>query len=383
MKLSFAHTSVLLFSFTFAISCSPKEKGDVKKVKTDSLSSNEVVLSDEQFKNANIRIGQVEQRSINGTIKANGMLDVPPQNLVTVSAPLGGFVKNTDLLQGMKVQKGQAIVTLEHPDYIQIQQDYLDYSSQMEFLQLEFQRQEALAKENVNAAKALQLSRSNYFSTKAKVQGLQAKLRLINIDPAQLEKTGISSTIHLYAPISGYITQVNVNIGMHVNPTDVMFRIIDNGHLHAEAQVFEKDITKLKVGQKVRFILSKDSRERTAKVYLVGKEITPERTIRVHCHLDQEDPSLIPGMYFSAFIETDNQTVSALPENAVVNFGSKDYVFVVKNEALRQYVMTEIKKGNSESSYVEVILPDGMPASSPIVVSGAYELLSFLKNKGE
>ena len=69
-------------------------------------------------------------------------------------------------------------------------------------------------------------------------------------------------------------------------------------------------------------------------------------------------------MYFSAFIETDNQTVTALPESAVVNFGSKDYVFVVKNEALRQYEMTEVKKGNSESSYVEVILPDGLPSST-------------------
>jgi cobalt-zinc-cadmium efflux system membrane fusion protein len=382
MKLSVRRSAFLLL-LACATSCSTKEKDNARKVVTESLSSNEVVLNEEQFKNANIRLGQVEQRNINGTIKANGMLDVPPQNLVTVSAPLGGFVKTTDLLQGMKVQKGQVIVTLEHPDYIQIQQDYLDFASQLEFLRLEYQRQEALATENVNAAKALELARSHYFSTKARVQGLLARLRLINIDPAQLEKGGISSTIRLYAPISGYITQVNVNIGMHVNPTDVMFRIIDNSHLHAEAQVFEKDITKLKVGQNVRFILSKDSRERTAKVYLVGKEITPERTVRVHCHLDQEDPSLIPGMYFSAFIETDNQTVSALPESAVVNFGSKDYVFVVKNEALRQYEMTEVKKGNSESSYVEVALPDGLPSSTRIVIGGAYELLGFLKNKGE
>src|SRR5882762_1346506 len=382
MKLSSLNRLAFLFTLVIATSCSTRQKSDAKKG-VDSLSSNEVVLNEEQFKNASIRLGKVEQRSINGTIKANGMLDVPPQNLVTVSAPLGGFVKNTDLLQGMKVQKGQVIVTLEHPDYIQIQQDYLDFASQLEYQQLEYQRQEALARENVNAAKALQLARANYFSTKAKVQGLQARLMLINIDPAQLEKGVISSTIHLYAPISGYITQVNVNIGMHVNPADIMFRIIDNAHLHAEAQVFEKDITKLKIGQKVRFTLSKDSRERTAKVYLVGKEITAERTVRVHCHLDEEDPSLIPGMYFNAFIETDSQTVPALPESAVVNFGGNDYVFIVKNEALRQYEMTEIKKGNSESSYVEVILPDGLPSSTEIVVGGAYELLGFLKNKGE
>ncbi|HMI67406.1 MAG TPA: hypothetical protein VK517_15290, partial [Cyclobacteriaceae bacterium] len=123
MKLSSLNRSAFLFALVIATSCSTGQKSDAKKGEVDSLSSNEVVLNEEQFKNASIRLGKVEQRSINGTIKANGMLDVPPQNLVTVSAPLGGFVKNTDLLQGMKVQKGQVIVTLEHPDYIQIQQD--------------------------------------------------------------------------------------------------------------------------------------------------------------------------------------------------------------------------------------------------------------------
>src|SRR6266850_3550095 len=162
MKLSCVYISAILLFLGFTTSCSTKQKGEAHKMETDLASSNEVVLNEEQFTNANIRLGQVEQRSINGTIRANGMLDVPPQNLVTVSAPLGGFVKTTDLLQGMKVQKGQVIVTLEHPDYIQVQQDYLDLSSQLEFLQLEYQRQEALAKESVNAAKALQLARSNY-----------------------------------------------------------------------------------------------------------------------------------------------------------------------------------------------------------------------------
>ncbi len=380
-KISQMNKSLWIVALAFATSCATKDKAD--KPESTPANSNEVVLTEEQFKIANILLGQVEQRTISGAIKANGMLDVPPQNLVTISAPLGGFVKTTGLLQGMKVKKGQAIVTLEHPDYIQLQQDYLEGKSQLEFLQLEYQRQEELAKDNVNAAKALQQSRSNFFSTKAKVQGLQAKLRLIHIDPAALEKGVISNSVTLYSPIEGYVTQVNVNIGMHVNPTDVMFRIMDNRHLHAEAQVFEKDITKLKIGQKVRLILSNDSHERTASVYLIGKEITSERTVRVHCHLDQEDASLIPGMYFSALIETDNQTVSALPGNAVVNFEGTDYIFVVKNEASRQFEMKAVKKGNAENGFVEVSLPPELSAHALIVVNGAYDLLSFLKNTAE
>ncbi len=380
MKIVLYKSAVLLL-FAFTNCCTSPEKPKEEQSKT--AHSSEVVLSEEQFKTAGLLLGNVERRNVSGTIKANGILDVPPQNLVTISAPWGGFVKTTELLQGMKVKKGQVIVTLEHPDYIQLQQDYLESKSQLDFLQLEYQRQEELAKENVNAAKTLQQSRSNYFGTKAKVLGLLAKLKFINIDPAELEKGVIRSTINLYSPISGYVTQVNINVGMHVNAADVMFRIIDNTHLHAEAQVFEKDITKLKIGQPVRLTLSNDSRELTAKVYLIGKEITPDRTVRVHCHLDQEDPTLIPGMYFSALIETDNQTVNALPENAVVNFEGKDYIFVVKNEALRQYQMTEIKRGSSANKFVEITLPADFPVQTPVVIKGTYELLSFLKNTSE
>lgn len=381
MKIACLHRSLFVLTLVFASSCTSRERPP--KAESRSVDSTEVVLTREQFNTAALQLGKVEQRSISGTIRANGMLDVPPQNLVTVSAPLGGFVKTTSLLQGMKVKQGQVIVTLEHPDYIQLQQDYLESKSQLDFLKLEYQRQEELSRENVNAAKTLQQARSNYWSTQARVQGLSAKLKFININPVELEKGSISNSITLYAPISGYVTQVNVNIGMHVNAADVMFRIMDNNHLHAEAQVFEKDITKLKIGQKVRLILSNDVKERIAKVYLIGKEITAERTVRVHCHLEQEDPSLIPGMYFSAVIETDSQVADVLPENAVVRFDGKDYIFVVMDSVSLRYRMTEIQRGSAGDKYIAVVLPPGFPAKSQVVVRGAYELLSFLKNTSE
>jgi cobalt-zinc-cadmium efflux system membrane fusion protein len=319
---------------------------------------------------------------MNGTLKANGMLDVPPQNMVTVSAPLGGFVKSTELLQGMKVKKGQTVIVLQHPDYIQLQEDYLTSKNQLEFLYLEYKRQEELAKENVTAAKALQQAKSNYFGTKAKVQGLRAKLKLININPQELENGEIQNTISIPSPISGFVTEVNVNIGMHVNPTDVLFKIIDTEHLHAEAQVFEKDVPRLKIGQQVRVYLSNENKERLAKVFLIGKEITAERTVRVHCHLEGEDPSLIPGLYFKALIETDPQQVTTLPNEAVVDFENKQYVFVEQKAGVLEYEMIEISKLKSEEDFAEVALPSSI-AGRKIVLKGTYALLSILKNTEE
>ena len=372
---------LLLLLTVFWAACSKKDKS----TETTTAQPTEIAhvrLSQEQQKLLGIVLGQPILRSMNGTLKANGMLDVPPQNMVTVSAPLGGFVKSTELLQGMKVKKGQTVIVLQHPDYIQLQEDYLTSKNQLEFLYLEYKRQEELAKENVTAAKALQQAKSNYFGTKAKVQGLRAKLKLININPQELENGEIQNTISIPSPISGFVTEVNVNIGMHVNPTDVLFKIIDTEHLHAEAQVFEKDVPRLKIGQQVRVYLSNENKERLAKVFLIGKEITPERTVRVHCHLEGEDPSLIPGLYFKALIETDPQQVTTLPNEAVVDFENKQYVFVEQKAGVLEYEMIEISKLKSEEDFTEVALPSSI-AGRKIVLKGTYALLSILKNTEE
>lgn len=341
---------------------------------------NQVVLTREQYQLLGIETASAELRQLSGAIRANGMLDVPPQNLVTISAPLGGFVKHTELLQGMKVKRGQVVVVLEHPDYIQMQQDYLDSKSKLEFQELEYKRQQELATENVNALKALQQSKSMYMSTLAQVAGLKAKLKLISIDPADIEKGFIRNTISIPSPISGYVTQININIGMHVNPTEVMMKIVDTEHLHAEAQVFEKDLMQLAIGQHVRLRLSNEQKERYATVYLIGKEITPERTVRVHCHLSAEDKSLIPGMYFSAIIETSGQKLLAVPADAVVSYAGKFFVFAQAKEDKNKFAMVEVGKGISEDGFTALTLPADYEQRQ-LVTKGTYALLGMLKNK--
>lgn len=369
---------ILILSIVSIFSCSKKSEPETKAQTTDT--SLHVALSEEQIKKMGIEVGQPVMRSISGVIKANGMLDVPPQNLVSISAPLGGFVKRTEFLQGMRVAKGQTVVVLEHPDYIQLQEDYLMTKNQLEYLELEYKRQEELQNEKVSAAKDFQMAKSNYQSSKAKLLGLKAKLELINIHPSDIENGEIKSTISIASPISGFISQVNVNIGMYVSPSTMMFRIVDTEHLHAEAQVFEKDIPQLKIGQKVFLRLSNETTEREATVYLIGKEITPERTVRVHCHLEKEDAALIPGLFFSARIETSQIQVSTVPSDGIVLFQNKSYVFV-QTQPL-QFEMVEIEKGVSEGGFTQVTLTEALKEKQ-IVVKGAYHLVSILRNSEE
>jgi len=340
-----------------------------------------VTLTPAQYTAAGITLGKIERKVMSTAIQVNGRLDVPPQNLLTISTPLGGFVKSTSLLQGTKVKKGDVLVTLENQDYIQLQQDYLENVSKLEFLEAEYNRQMDLSKENVNAQKTLQQSKSQFESTKAIVKGLEAKLAMINIVPASLKNGKIQSTISLYAPISGFITTINVSPGQYVSPTEVMFKIVNLEHVHAELEVYEKDIRKIFIGQKVNFLVRGEDQHRIATVYLLGKEISPERTVRVHCHLEKEDASLLPGMFLTANIETAPYETDVVPTRAIQSFEGESVVFFVFGE--NQFKAVPIKTGNSTVEYTAIELPSNTERNKAIVVDGGFQLMGLLKNTQE
>lgn len=393
---------LLLFVFVgsaLMTSCGSKTTEEAATEDHHEEEENTVEFTAAQYKTAGIELGKIENKQISGTIKVNGKLDVPPQQMISVSVPLGGFLKTTPLLQGSRVTKGQVIATIENLDFIQLQQDYIEAQNQLEFTKADYDRQLELAKENVNAQKTLQQAKTSFVSWQAKVSGLREKLKVINIDLKSLEGGAMTSTINLYSPINGYVTEVNVNIGKFVTPSDILFEIVDTEHLHAELTVFEKDAPRLKIGQKVRFTLANETKERIATVYLLGREIGVDRTIRIHCHIDREDTNLLPGMYLKAIVETGGIEVPALPDKAIIDYQGKKYIFyqlseqphrALENEDQKEhegefhFIMMEVQIGNSEMGYTEVILPsDFQIETSQIAVKNAYAILSKMKNKEE
>ena len=384
-----AMITILLFS------CGSPETSTETAVKAETEDHNEaehheerdvITLSPEQYQVAGIKMGSIEMKSLSATIKVNGVLDLPPKNLVSISTPMEGIVKSTEMLQGMRVQKGTIVATIQNTEFIQMQQDYLDLRSQLEFLKQELARQEELSRENVNSKKAVQKARSEYNSVNARLLGQRTRLSLLNINFKSLEAGNISRTFNLYAPITGYVTQVNTNTGAFASTTDMLFKIADTEHLHAELTVFEKDVPKLRIGQKVKFTLANEESERLATVFLIGREISKERTVQIHCHLDKEDGQLIPGMYLKAYVESGSKKVMALPEAAIVEFEGKKYVFVQQqpehnaNKNTSEFKMKEVQTGVTENGFTEVSLLD---TKETIVIKGSYDLLSKVKNAEE
>lgn len=365
----------------------PEDTQTKAEVKVEEKTNNtELVLTEAQYKMANIGMGKPEMRTMSGSLKVSGKLDVPPQNLVSISAKTAGYLLKTDLLQGMSVKKGAVIATLQNPELVDWEQGLLEAKGKLVFATQELERQQLLAKENINAGKSLQSAISEVQLLQIRITTLGEKLRLLGIDPERVSLEHLPTQFSIYSPISGYVTKVNVNIGKYVRPEEVLFEIMDNAHLHAELRVYEKDLGRIKVGQSIRIQLPNETQPRMAKVYLIGKEIDNDRTVRVHAHLDREDAGLTANMFFSAFIETVKQEVVTLPQEAIVNFGDKSFVFLMTGREGADYKFRRIEVGTgiSDGAFTEVVLPETVDIQSETMVTkGAYVLLSKMENAEE
>ena len=341
-----------------------------------------VNLTDVQLKNANLEIGTFQKRNVSSTLRVSGKIDVPPQNLVSISMPLGGYLKSTKLLPGMHVSKGEVIATMEDQQYIQLQQDYLITKSKLHFAQQEYERQKELNQSKASSDKVYQMAESDYKNLRITLSSLGEKLKLIYVNPNTLTESNLSKSVKIYSPINGFVSKVNVNIGKNVNPSDVLFELINPSDIHLNLKVFEKDITKLFIGQKLFAYTNNDPENKhECEIILISKDLSADdHTAEVHCHFEDYDKTLLPGMYMNADIEVKNNEAFTLPEDAVVNFEGKNYIFLQNNK--NQYTMTEINTGEKENNFIEILDIDKME-SKKIVVKGAYTLLMKLKNKSD
>jgi membrane fusion protein, heavy metal efflux system len=348
----------------------------------NKLANNLVSLSAIQMKNADISVSKMELKSISSILKVNGKIDVPPQNVVSISIPLGGYLKSTKLLPGMHLNKGEVIAVIEDQQYIQLQQDYLTAKVKIIYLEKEFQRQKELNESQASSNKVYQQVESDYRSQKVLITALSQKLALVGINPKSISENNITRSINVYSPINGYVSMVNVNIGKYVSPTDVLFELINPKDIHLALTIFEKDIEKLFIGQQLdAYTNYQPENKHPCEIILIGRDLSSNGTTEVHCHFENFDKKLIPGTYMNAEIKVKNKQSMTLPTDAIVRFKGKQYVFVRKNK--NEFEMVEVKLGDSESGFTEIINQKNNLEDEDFVTKGAYSLLMMMKNTAE
>jgi cobalt-zinc-cadmium efflux system membrane fusion protein len=386
------HYKTILFSILILVlGCKDKPTNMVEETH-QTENENIVELTDAQLAQTEIIVGKVEKRKIGHEITVNGVIDVPPQGNISVTVPYGGFLKYTTMLPGSKLKKGQVVATVENPEFIEFQRDYLEALANNEYLKADFERQQTLNDEEVTSAKVFQKAKSNYFINKANVQALESKLRLIGINPSIVKSGKISSVVNVYSPINGIVREVYINTGKYFNPQDVLMDITDASDLHVELKVYEDDIPLIRIGQRIRFRLANAPEKWIeAEVFLIANNVRDDRSITIHGHLKAKNEELLPGMFVNANIEVEALEQYAVPEEAIVRFEGKHYIFKplgIRKEGeqmMSDFEMVEIIKGNEEEGFVAFTFVDKSEnvTKIEIVLKDAFTLLAKAKNSEE
>lgn len=372
---------LFICSLFFLSACNAKTE-QPETAETTEAATNIVTLSPEQIKAAGIRTSKPTQQLMEAAIRVNGVVEAPPENKVTVSFPFGGYIAQTNLLPGMQVRKGQVLAVLQDPQFVQLQQDYLLSRSKLQFLEKEYERQQALNATKTTSDKLFEQTASEFRAERIMVQALQEKLLLLGINPNTLAKGKISRTVNLYSPINGYVSVVNVNRGKYVSPTDVLYELVDPADLHLSLTVFEKDLAAIRPGQQVKAWLTADSsRCYYGSVHYVGKTLDDSRSAMVHCDFTGAVPQLVPGMYLNAEISMAGQMATVVPEAAVVRFGAEEYIFVQKSKG--RFAMTPVQTGVRKNGMVALQSQHPALLQEELIVHNAYAALMQLHNRSE
>lgn len=349
----------------------------------------ELHLSNLKFESLGIKVDTLPTRTLSGTVEANGQLEVPPQHEATVTAILGANVTSIKVIEGDKVNKGQVLAYLSHPNLTNLQTNYVKAHSRLQYLEKEMQRQKRLYEEEVGSGKTYQETLADYQAMKGEVKGYEAQLKQFSLNVEKVQDGDIYQYVPVVSPINGYIEKVKVQVGQFVDPQTEMFTIVNTDHIHADLMVFEKDVYKVKEGQKIAFTVeSVPGATLTAKIYSVGKQFEQNpRAVHVHAEIDQKEEFLIPGMYINGKIRTGNNEVKALPEGAIIEEEGKPYIFMAEaheEEGKTEWAFkaVEIRTGMTEDGWVEIKLLEPLPKDAKVAWNNAYYLISEMK-KGE
>jgi membrane fusion protein, heavy metal efflux system len=377
-----------LFSFLFILSsCNDKKTEETPE---EEKSETEVALTEAQFKTVGIVTGSLENRNLNTIIKANGYTTVPPQNMANVSTLISGVVKDIYVLEGTFVAKGKTLATIQNLEVVEMLEDYKSASANIEYLQLEYDRQKTLTDENVNPRKVFQEVKSKLAVEKARAQAAKTKLQALN---GGLNSS--TSLLPIVSPISGYVGKISISKGAFAETGIPLFEVVDNSQMHLDLNVFEKDLGSISIGQTIDFILTNQGNKSIkATIFGINKSFSNEsKTVAVHAKINAADAKgLISGMYVSANININNSTVPALPKDAVVKDGEKFFVFIQEEHQEKakpktegeshsevHFEAVEVIPGATDLGYTEVKFIKEIPADAKIVVKGAFYLLSAKK----
>jgi membrane fusion protein, heavy metal efflux system len=388
-KISAYIIAAVISMILFSCGNEPAEKPAVEEEKHEEHSEGTAALTDAQMKSIGVEIGNIEQKQLTASLKANGVLRVPNQNKAQINSVYPGVIKTLLVQPGNTVTKGQVIATVANPQFITTQEEYLSLTPKITLAQQEVTRQQELIQGNAGALKNLQAAESNLRTMQTRKASLEEQLRLMGISAATLSTGRLISVIAVRSPINGVVSSVTVKIGSYVDTNTPILDLVDNSQLHLDLFVYEKDLSKLKENQTIHFTLTNNpGKEYDAQIYSLGSSFEDEsKAVSVHALVKGDKQGLIDGMNITALISLENITAPAVPTDAIVTMQGQDFIFAVSEKASHAgetaFEKVPVAKGTTDVGYTQVTLLKNIPPATKIVTKGAFFVQAKLVNTGE
>lgn len=355
----------------------------------EEVDTQNIELNDKQVKAVDLKWGAVETRELDATIQVNGTLVLRAQHVGLVTSLMGGVVKKVYVKEGQHVSKGQVVATIENTDVLSLQREYFTTHQECEAARQEMERQKLLAANGAGVKKNLQLSQKDYQIARASMVGIAHQLQQVGISVAAVAKGNFTAVFPLRAPVSGTVSELTASVGSYADMQSPLMKVSNNKAVECDLNVFEKDINKIKTGNRVYLSLTNQTGVKlTGHVYGMNESFNKgTKSVAVHVKLDAAPGvNLFDGMYVSGQIATGRQMCFALPDKAIVSAEGKQYVFALNQEPQSgkySFSRHEVTTGVSTGGYTEVTLCKHVKDGLKIVTDNAFYLASLTGEHGD
>lgn len=321
----------------------------------ESDDAKQLHISTEKIQKLGVRTEVAGLRTLDRVVRAVGKVDIDERRSYTVAPKFEGWIDQLHVnVTGQAVVKGQPLLEAYSPELVSAQSEY------------------ALANEGVDAFKAA----PNEAQTGMKQLAEAGLTRLKNWDISesqiqQLQKSGTTRrTLTLRSPVNGIVMEKKAVQGMRFVPGEVLYQIADLSSVWIIAEVFERDLAQVHVGQSARVSIDAyPGKMFVAKVAYVYPTLNAQtRTTAVRLELANPQGLLKPAMYANVEFATANDKVLAVPNSAVIHSGTRQIVLAQLGEG--RFVPREVKLGAQGDRYVEVL--EGIAAGEQVVVTANF-----------
>lgn len=361
----------------------PESDGHDHEEHEESDSFDDIPLTQQQVSTAELRMSEVQTRELDATLRVTGTLVLRPQSMADVSSLMGGVVRSILVSEGQRVSKGQVVATVENTSVVTLQREYFTALRESEAARAELTRQQTLAKAGAGVAKNLQQAETAARIADASLTGIGQQLRQMGISPKSVAAGSFATVFPLRAPISGTVSRISASIGSYADMQSPLLAIRDNSAMECDLNVFEKDVAKVAVGDRVELLLANQpGRVLRGRVYGMNQYFNDAaKSVAVHVRLDAAPrQGLIDGMYVSGTIATGRQKCRALPSQAIVSTEGKSYIFALNGKprgGKYSFSRHEVTTGVTSDGFTEVDLCEHIRPDSRIVTDNVYYLASL------